>query len=37
METILNSGFFWGLLAAIIAGIIGYIGATYKVPEKKPE
>jgi hypothetical protein len=37
MEEILNSGLFWGFLSVMLAGIIGYIGAIYKVPEKKDE
>ena len=36
MEDFFNSGFFWGLLAAIIAGIIGYIGGRPEKTEEKP-
>ena len=35
METILNNGFFWGLLAIAFAAIVGYIGNRYAKTEEK--
>jgi hypothetical protein len=29
METILNSGLFWGALCAVFAGVVGYIANKY--------
>jgi len=36
MENILSNGFFWGILGAIFAAVIGYVSNLPEKTEEKP-